>query len=169
MLATLCGQVPDMLMAVYICCSMLLGKDVVRVWHVLADTDRRAGASEAGLVSMSRKRKSEVAKRPNTAHLRPLSQRTQDFFSARGISQSTLQRNGIRETPQGDIAFLYFRDGEVINIKYRSLDKRFWQVQRTPLTACPHGRWTAALCGQSPYAESNNPCLHKKSYILCTC
>ncbi|CAK0787500.1 hypothetical protein CVIRNUC_010720 [Coccomyxa viridis] len=89
---------------------------------------RRAGASETGLVSMSRKRKSEVAKRPNTAHLRPLSQRTQDFFAARGISPSTLQRNGVRETPQGDIAFLYFRDGEVINIKYRSLDKRFWQV-----------------------------------------
>ncbi len=89
---------------------------------------------------MSRKRKSEVAKRPNTAHLRPLSQRTQDFFAARGISPSTLQRNGVRETPQGDIAFLYFRDGEVINIKYRSLDKRFWQVRCTPLTARPHGR-----------------------------
>ena len=106
---------------------------------------------------MSRKRKSEVAKRPNTAHLRPLSQRTQDFFAARGISQGTLQRNGVRETPQGDIAFLYFRDGEVINIKYRSLDKRFWQVRCTPSTACPAGHWTAAMCGQSPHAESNIP------------
>ena len=76
---------------------------------------------------MSRKRKSEVAKRPNTSNLRTLSQKTKDFFKARGISEQTLERNGIKETPQGDIAFLYFRDGEVINIKFRSLDKRFWQ------------------------------------------
>ena len=122
---------------------------------MLAGTGRRAGASKTGLVSMSRKRKSEVAKRPSTAHLRPLSEKTLDFFAARDISPSTLQRNGVRETPQGDIAFLYFRDGEVINIKYRSLDKRFWQVRRTPLTACPHGRWRAAMCGQGSYADSN--------------
>ena len=82
---------------------------------------------------MSRKRKEEVAKRPNTSNLRPLSQRLIDFFAARGISQATLERNSVMETPQGDIAFCYFRDGEVINIKYRSLDKRFWQ-------ACPPER-----------------------------
>ena len=77
---------------------------------------------------MSRKRKEEVAKRPNTSNLRPLSPRVKEYFAARGISEATLERNCVRETTQGDIAFLYFRDGEVINIKYRSLDKRFWQA-----------------------------------------
>lgn len=96
--------------------------------EVAGHAEHKARSSESGLISMSRKRKAEVAKRPNTSNLRPLSQRTKDFFRARGISEATLERNGVRETPQGDIAFLYFRDGEVINIKYRSLDKRFWQA-----------------------------------------
>lgn len=85
---------------------------------------------------MGRKRKEEVAKRPNTSNLRPLSQRLKDYFAARGISEATLERNCVRETPQGDIAFLYFRDGEVINIKYRSLDKRFWQAGPPPECGC---------------------------------
>lgn len=92
------------------------------------------------MVSMSRKRKDEVAKRPNTSNLRPLSQRLKEYFAARGISEATLKRNCVRETLQGDIAFLYFRDGEVINIKYRSLDKRFWQASpcKVPLLDVLH-------------------------------
>ena len=36
------------------------------------------------------------------------------------------------ETPSGDIAFLYLRDEEVINIKFRSLEKRFHQARVLP-------------------------------------
>ena len=44
------------------------------------------------------------------------------------------------ETPSGDIAFLYLRDGEVINIKFRSLEKRFHQACVLPLPP-PRSVW----------------------------
>jgi hypothetical protein len=81
---------------------------------------------------MSGKRKAEVAKRPDTSNLRPLSPRMLQFFAARGISEEILKRNRVMETPSGDIAFLYLRDGEVINIKFRSLEKRFHQAIFVP-------------------------------------
>ena len=64
-------------------------------------------------------------------HARPPSQ-VQDFFAARGISHATLLRNRVaQETVEGEpvIAFPYFREGMLVNIKYRTLDKRFWQVK----------------------------------------
>eukprot|EP00803_Ostreobium_quekettii_P004270 evm.model.scf_905.1 EVM.evm.TU.scf_905.1 scf_905:1034-6209(-) len=55
-----------------------------------------------------------------------------EFFTKRKISKKTLERNKIAmEVEHGVpvIAFPYFRDGELINIKYRSLDKKFRQVK----------------------------------------
>ena len=58
------------------------------------------------------------------------------WFSARGISKATLDRNHISVTkawmpgPNVEvncIAFPYFRDGELVNVKYRDSDKHFRQ------------------------------------------
>lgn len=48
------------------------------------------------------------------------------FFAERGISQGTLEEMGIKEK-NGAIAFEYLKNNEVVNIKYRTLDKRFMQ------------------------------------------
>jgi len=56
------------------------------------------------------------------------------WFAGRGITESVLERNKIgwttvympqREEHQDAIVFPYFRDGELINRKYRTLDKQF--------------------------------------------
>ena len=55
-----------------------------------------------------------------------------DFFAARGISRDTLLRNRVaQEAVDGVpvIAFPYYRESTLVNIKYRTLDKRFWQVK----------------------------------------
>lgn len=56
-----------------------------------------------------------------------------EFFAARGISAATLARNRVAQERVADgstaLAFPYFRDGSLVNIKYRSLhEKKFWQV-----------------------------------------
>lgn len=59
----------------------------------------------------------------NTEDLRGVFQ----WFSARGISESVVTRNRI-SVVGGAIAFPFFRDGVVVNVKYRSLrEKKFWQ------------------------------------------
>ncbi len=49
-----------------------------------------------------------------------------DFFKDRGISQTILKRNKIGYKNSA-IIFPYFRNGKVVNIKYRTLDKKFRQ------------------------------------------
>ena len=70
--------------------------------------------------------------------LEPLTQEMLDFFSSRGISQDTLERNRISSIHAYDpmtkeksniIGFPYFSHDLLVNIKYRTLDKRFWQVK----------------------------------------
>ena len=60
------------------------------------------------------------------------------FFASRGISKETLDRNGVCGAdayfaPLGGmapaVAFPYKRDGEVVNVKYRSEKKHFTQVR----------------------------------------
>jgi twinkle protein len=59
-----------------------------------------------------------------------------EWFAARGISAATLERAGVRSEQRysrlqkGEvehIAFPYTRSGNVVNIKYRTLDKQFSQ------------------------------------------
>lgn len=85
----------------------------------------------------NRKRKEEPPVRPK-ANLEPLTPEMIEFFNKRGISESTLKRNKVSSELVYDpmkkeqsrvIAFPYFRDGELINVKYRTLDKRFWQAK----------------------------------------
>lgn len=82
---------------------------------------------------MVRERKTEPAKRPDCSRLQPLSQEVVDYFAQRGISRATLERNRVQQEYSAKhnanaIAFPYYRDGEIINIKYRTLDKKFWQA-----------------------------------------
>lgn len=67
----------------------------------------------------------------------PLSPRAVEFFRERGITNDVLMRNHVSITkvymPQIEdeanaIAFPYYRDGEVVNIKYRDGSKNFRQV-----------------------------------------
>jgi twinkle protein len=56
-----------------------------------------------------------------------------DWFSKRGISKKTIEDLNIYES-NGYICFPYIQDGKVVNVKYRSYDKRFKQqpnAQRT--------------------------------------
>ena len=76
--------------------------------------------------------------RPEISHNNTsLSDKTLEYFSSRGISQDTLKRNKITESkeymPGSDgkrltINFNYYRDGELINIKYRDSSKAFKQT-----------------------------------------
>uniref|UniRef100_A0A061S6G6 Twinkle protein n=1 Tax=Tetraselmis sp. GSL018 TaxID=582737 RepID=A0A061S6G6_9CHLO len=74
------------------------------------------------------------------ANLVPLEEEALEFFRSRGISAQTLEACGVRQ--ENDvfcpalgkrvpwaIAFPYYRSGEIVNIKYRTPDKRFWQVK----------------------------------------
>jgi len=49
------------------------------------------------------------------------------WFSKRGITETTLRRNKVT-AKGGSILFPYYRDGELINVKRRTQDKRFSQV-----------------------------------------
>ena len=102
----------------------------------------------AGRNGTARARKSEPPVRPNCSRLQPLSPELLAYFAARGISQRTLARNGVLQDPAGAIAFPYRRDGEVVNLKFRTLDKRFWQVGQGPLLL-PAGR----ACAQQPRSQ----------------
>ncbi len=48
------------------------------------------------------------------------------FFEKRGISKNVLLRNRITSNGR-EILFPYFRDGKVVNVKYRTRDKKFRQ------------------------------------------
>lgn len=51
-----------------------------------------------------------------------------EFFSTRGIDQKTLADNQI-SWAKGAIQFPYVKDGVTVNIKHRTLDKKFYQVK----------------------------------------
>lgn len=87
--------------------------------------------------STARKRKEEPPVRPENK-LEPLTPEMLAFFAERGISEATLRRAGVASEVVYDpgerkearvIAFPYYRDGVLVNVKYRTLDKRFWQVR----------------------------------------
>jgi twinkle protein len=76
--------------------------------------------------------------KPDTSKFRPLDPAQIAFFASRGISKATLDRNGVMcadayFAPLGGhapaVAFPYKRDGEVVNVKFRSEKKHFTQVR----------------------------------------
>ena len=93
--------------------------------HVVAGQQQFAKATAAAQVV-----------RPNPK-LKPLSPRLLQFFQERGISPEVLSRNGIMQDAgpfarQSDpvAAFPYRRGGDIVNVKYRSLSKRFRQEKQ---------------------------------------
>jgi recombinational DNA repair protein (RecF pathway) len=74
----------------------------------------------------------------NPEQLQPLSADFAQWFSQRGISQQTLERNGVMMQPRycaaegkqmPHIAFPYHRNGSIVNVKYRALPKHFSQTK----------------------------------------
>lgn len=68
------------------------------------------------------------------AQLRPLTPQVVSFFAARGISPAVLVRNRVstaldRWGRPTVIALPYYVGSTLVNIKYRTLDKRFSQVK----------------------------------------
>ncbi|CAN1328105.1 Primase homolog protein [Linum perenne] len=58
--------------------------------------------------------------------LKPVWGKLIGFFNERKISEETLRRNVVMQTPQGAIAFTYREGGSIVGCKYRTLEKRFW-------------------------------------------
>lgn len=71
----------------------------------------------------------EVYKKPAEKPRLPLTKAALDWFHGRGITNVVLGRNQV--SSDGDsVVFPYFRDGELINRKYRALsEKKFWMEQ----------------------------------------
>lgn len=76
--------------------------------------------------------------RPSMDNVTPLSDKMLDWFKGRGISSGTLLRNKVTQStewmPQVSdnrnvICFNYYREGELINIKYRDGEKNFRQTK----------------------------------------
>lgn len=101
-----------------------------------------------------------------------LSQKLINYFSLRGISVDTLKKMGIAEgmeyMPQvgkemNTVQFPYYLDGELINIKYRTGDKKFKMVQGAELI--PYNIDSIKDCDTAYLVEGE--CLTPGSMILC--
>ncbi|XP_062012515.1 twinkle homolog protein, chloroplastic/mitochondrial [Rosa rugosa] len=84
--------------------------------------------------STTDKTKREIA--VESLGLEPLCEEVLAFFSERGISRETVQRNKVMQkrcsiTDQISIAFTYWRNGKLISCKYRDINKKFWQEKDT--------------------------------------
>ncbi len=83
----------------------------------------RAGAASGKHAAGSQKvGGTEILKLPES----PLPDNVVKFFMDRSISKEILERNQIKFNGR-EVLFPYFRNGELLNIKYRTLDKRFRQ------------------------------------------
>lgn len=54
------------------------------------------------------------------------------WFEKRGISAETLRRNGVAMEMKGDVAHIahpFYKDGNIVNVKYRQLEKKFHQTK----------------------------------------
>jgi len=67
-------------------------------------------------------------KKPNIGNLTDLKDDHMQHFSMRGISQKTVIRNGIKSAKGDWYSFVYYEGPEVVNIKYRTKDKKFMQA-----------------------------------------
>lgn len=94
-----------------------------------------------GAVGAATRPKARTYRRPEIVAPEPISQGIEAFFARRSISRGTAERFGIYrathsfgEAPESCVAFPYFVDGELVNVKYRTSDKRFRQEAGTERT-----------------------------------
>lgn len=94
--------------------------------------------------AFERKHNAKKYEKPDQNMIRSieLKERTEKYFQGRGISRGTLQKFMIfskeeympqTQAPENCICFPYFRDGELINIKYRDAKKNFKMVKDAEL------------------------------------
>ena len=91
--------------------------------------------------ALPRSKKVAVSKveKPQTSNFQPLDPKFLEYFAKRGISKETLERNQVAQehtwmpgqpaNAGPAIAFPYMRNGQVVNVKYRTMDKCFRQVK----------------------------------------
>lgn len=88
------------------------------------------------------RREKPVYKKPKPRQTAPMSAKALAWFQGRGISQATLQAmkvtEGMEYMPQNDaqsntVQFNYYKDGELINTKFRTGDKKFKMVSGAEL------------------------------------
>lgn len=112
----------------YPCLNVSLDECIWHCWHCSWSGSLRRGQFNAPAIA-------KVYRKPNyMASVNPLPEKSLDWFAKRGISESVLTRNmvarGSAYFPQVEedrpcVMFPYRRDGEVINVKYRTHDKLF--------------------------------------------
>ncbi|MGR3219195.1 MAG: toprim domain-containing protein, partial [Candidatus Anammoxibacter sp.] len=92
----------------------------------------KGNINSQGRGSMERKTKTGSVAIKTSLRLpgKPLPEHIVKVFQERGISQSVLERNKIKFNGR-EILFPYFRNGEIVNIKYRGKDKSFRQEKGT--------------------------------------
>ena len=93
------------------------------------------------VAALPKSKKVAVSKveKPQTSNFRPLDPKHLEYFAKRGISKETLERNQVAQehtwmpgqsgSAGPAIAFPYTRNGEVVNVKYRTMNKCFRQVK----------------------------------------
>jgi len=69
----------------------------------------------------------QIYTRPNKNTLVPVNSAGRKFLNSRGISDSVIDRNKIHSSKDGNtIIFPYYRNGELVNYKTRSLNNKFF-------------------------------------------
>ncbi|MGI8482930.1 MAG: toprim domain-containing protein, partial [Thermomicrobiales bacterium] len=73
--------------------------------------------------------------KPNVSPDRLLGPKARAFLTDRKIDPDIAEETGVYSNPADTaIAFPYFRDGEIVHVKYRAIDeKRFWSTKDTEL------------------------------------
>lgn len=110
------------------CLYVRLKDDGNVTWHC-QHCGESGGIAPAHFEQRDHERKQEMEKtyvRPTLPESRPLSEAVINWFDKRGISVETLISNDIYVDGKR-IAFPFKRGDEVVNIKYRTADKRFSQ------------------------------------------
>ena len=115
------------------CLSVTIERHGGAVWncHHCGWTGGVAGEDAKRSYEMTQKKE---YKKPEPPKVVQVSDGVRQWFEARSISQKTVDAFKIYkahmsfgDSPEACIAFPYFEDGELVNVKYRTKDKRFRQ------------------------------------------
>ena len=119
------------------CLSVTIEADDSAVWHCHNSGCGYTGGTRARVTDYSHRRRQEKKQRRKpTFTPRPANEKMLDWFESRGIERRVVERHRIgpakhwipaRQKECPCIAFPYYRNGEVVNVKYRTLGKDFAQ------------------------------------------
>ncbi|MBT5632854.1 MAG: toprim domain-containing protein [Nitrospina sp.] len=115
------------------CLSVNIDDEVWNCWHC-----EWSGGLKNGNVHNGNGYKPRQVNKPQYSTESGLSAKVRAYFNGRGITDKVLDRNKITDGPEwmpqtqkevNAIRFPYFKDGEVINVKYRDGEKNFKMVK----------------------------------------